>query len=410
MPWYRNFMDNVSILDQIISDQKVAEVNNMDTVRIVGNLFDELSERERDVLKHRHGLKDGTKKTLEGIGQAHNLTRERIRQIETSSIKKLQELKNLDDHLKALRKVIAQLLEEHGGIMEKEYLKNSLVGFSVDSANVEVKNREVHKNYINFLITKLLHKEFEDISSSKHFKGFYKFRHQEVSHFEEIANELISRIKESKKIYKTSDIIDLVKEIESYNSHKDKLSAENNIDMVRILKNELYDDEHDLINENKVLYSILQAADKLKQNKFGFWGYHNWREISPKTINDKIYLVLKNRRKPMHFEEIASHINDVKFDKKIANPATVHNELILDKKYVLVGRGLYGLKDWGYKEGSVVDVVKEILNEAQTPLTRDEIINKVLAKRVVKKATIILALMNKDKFIREGDKYLVKEI
>ena len=102
-------------------------------------------------MKHRHGLKDGTKKTLESIGKAHSLTRERIRQIETSSIKKLQELKNLDEYLKALRKIIRQLLEEHGGFMEREYLKNAPVGFSIDSAQVEVKDKEVHKNYINFL-------------------------------------------------------------------------------------------------------------------------------------------------------------------------------------------------------------------------------------------------------------------
>ncbi len=401
-------MEDVSILDQIISDQKIAEVNNMDTVKIVGDLFSELSDREQDVLKHRHGLKNGTKKTLEGIGKDHNLTRERIRQIETSSIKKLQELKNLDEYLKALRKVISQLLEEHGGIMEKEYLKNALVGFSIDSAQVEVKDKEVHKNYINFLITKLLHKEFEDISSSKYFKSFYKFKHQNIDLFENIVNELLDKVRELKKIHKTKDIISLIKNTESYKANEEKFQGENNIDMVGILRSKLYDDEEEFINDNKVVYSILQATEKLKQNKFGYWGYNNWKEITPKTINDKIFLVLKNKKKPMHFEEIATRINEVGFDKKNANPATVHNELILDKKYVLVGRGLYGLKDWGYKEGSVVDVVKEILNESDEPLTRDQIIRRVLDKRVVKKATIILALMNKDKFERKNDKYLVK--
>jgi tricorn protease-like protein len=83
----------------------------------------------------------------------------------------------------------------------------------------------------------------------------------------------------------------------------------------------------------------------------------------------------------------------------------VHNELILDKKYVLVGRGLYALKDWGYKKGTVLDVIEEIFSDENNFLTRDEIIEKVLEKRMVKKATIVLALMNKDKFLKKGSKY-----
>jgi len=107
----------------------------------------------------------------------------------------------------------------------------------------------------------------------------------------------------------------------------------------------------------------------------------------------------------MHFAEIADHINQTGFDSKKANAATVHNELILDEKYVLVGRGLYGLKEWGYKEGTVVDVIKDILAEAGKPLSREEIIDKVMEKRVVKKTTIILALMNKEMFEKAGNKY-----
>ena len=107
----------------------------------------------------------------------------------------------------------------------------------------------------------------------------------------------------------------------------------------------------------------------------------------------------------MHFEQIAEQINEIGFDGKKANAATVHNELILDDKYVLVGRGLYGLKDWGYKKGTVTDVIEEIMNEVKQPLTRDEIIAKVLEKRYVKKATIVLALMNKEKFAKAEGKY-----
>ena len=107
----------------------------------------------------------------------------------------------------------------------------------------------------------------------------------------------------------------------------------------------------------------------------------------------------------MHFTEIANKINKISFDKKKANAATVHNELILDKKYVLVGRGLYGLNEWGYKKGTVSDVIVDVLKEAGAPLDREEIIKRVLDKRLVKKTTIVLALMDKDIFKKIDGKY-----
>jgi hypothetical protein len=105
---------------------------------------------------------------------------------------------------------------------------------------------------------------------------------------------------------------------------------------------------------------------------------------------------------------IAKKINETSFDHKIANPATVHNELILDPKYVLIGRGIYGLKEWGFKEGVVQDVIRDILAE-NGPLTKEQLTEKVLANRMVKKTTINLALMNKDIFEKVGDKYQVKK-
>ncbi len=186
-----------------------------------------------------------------------------------------------------------------------------------------------------------------------------------------------------------------------------KLNIQGNLDVARVLKADLFEEDPAYINSHKVIFSLLKAAKRIEQNKFGHWGIHSWREIKPKTINDKIYLVLKNQDEPMHFSDIAGNINKISFDNKKANAATVHNELILDKKYVLVGRGLYGLKEWGYKDGTVTDVIEEILNNNGDAMTREEIIDKVLSKRLVKKATIILALMNKEKFNKIEGKYSV---
>ncbi len=49
-----------------------------------------LSAREQKVLEMRFGLSDGTPKTLEEVGMMFNVTRERVRQIETKALKKLR--------------------------------------------------------------------------------------------------------------------------------------------------------------------------------------------------------------------------------------------------------------------------------------------------------------------------------
>jgi len=398
-------MENISILDQIISNQKAEEVAKLDAVEIINNLFGELTERERDIIVRRYGLHGSGKETLESIGQAHNLTRERIRQIETFSVKKLQQLENLENYIDTLKKVISQLLEEHGGLMEKEYLLNILVNFSLNGSSTKANDEIVHKNYLNFLITKLLCTEFEEVNNARHFKNSYKLKYQTLEYLEELTEELLNVIQKAKKIYKTEEIINLAPQLKSFEKYREKLTFNSNLDISKVLKSELFEENSEIINKNKPLYSILKAAKKIEQNKFGHWGIHNWREIKPKTINDKIYLVLKDHGRPMHFAEIADRINQVSFDNKTANDATVHNELILDSKYVLVGRGIYSLKEWGYQDGTVADVIESILSQAEEPKSRDEIIKQVLEKRLVKKATIILALMDKNKFIKVNGKY-----
>ena len=402
-------MENKSILDQIINNHQAEEVARLDAIEIINNLFSELNERERDVLTRRFGLHGEDKETLEEIGKIHNLTRERIRQIETSSIKRLKQLGKLDNYLSGLKNVIIHLLEEHGGLMEKEYLFSNLVNFSIGSGKKD-DNEIKHKRHFNFLVSRLLHDEFEEVSDSKFFKDSLKLKYHSLEHLENLALELLAKIREAKKIFMTEELINESKELNAYKTNQDKFNQINNLDISGILANNLFQEPVDVINQNKAIYSILQAAKEIEQNKFGHWGIDDWSEINPKTINDKIYLILKNSGKPMHFVEIAEKINQISFDKKKANAATVHNELILDNKYILVGRGLYGLKEWGYEKGTVTEVIEKVMALTGHPLSREEIIDKVLEQRMVKKTTINLALMNRKKFEPVlGGKYKIKD-
>jgi RNA polymerase primary sigma factor len=56
----------------------------------MNDILSGLTSRERQVLEMRFGLKDGTARTLEEVGQEFGVTRERIRQIEAKALRKLR--------------------------------------------------------------------------------------------------------------------------------------------------------------------------------------------------------------------------------------------------------------------------------------------------------------------------------
>jgi DNA-directed RNA polymerase delta subunit len=152
----------------------------------------------------------------------------------------------------------------------------------------------------------------------------------------------------------------------------------------------------------------LEVSEEIKQNVFGKWGLAKWKEISPKGTREKAYLVLKETGKPLHFRDIAKKIDAYHLNKKKTHFQTVHNELIKDNNFVLVGRGIYALVEWGYKKGTVKDVIESILKQSQEPLSREAILEKVLEVRKVKSSTIIINLNNYFSKSEEG-KYALKK-
>jgi RNA polymerase primary sigma factor len=57
----------------------------------LGKVLDELSYREREILRLRFGLADGYSYTLEEVGTIFGVTRERVRQIEAKAVEKLRQ-------------------------------------------------------------------------------------------------------------------------------------------------------------------------------------------------------------------------------------------------------------------------------------------------------------------------------
>ncbi|MHB8903490.1 MAG: winged helix-turn-helix domain-containing protein [Patescibacteria group bacterium] len=341
-----------NLLEKIVKERNTEESNSLDATKIVNSLFSELLDREKDILSRRFGLGGDKSETLEKIGSLHKLTRERVRQIESASIKKIKKLENLEASIDFLKRAVEDLLEENGGLIRRDYLLDILTVICLEINNENnvsdsdyEKNRLIYRNHFNFIISKLMGDDFELVDNHDDFNSSFKTKNQDISSLEELAKDLLTKVDTLKKTMKTEELLDLLKELDSYNKNKEKLNRQG-VDITKIFKSQVFPDQADLINNNKILYSLMQSIKNLEQNKYGDWGIADWQEIKPKTVNDKIYLILKHSGKPLHFTEIAKKINEMKFDRKTANAATVHNELILDNRYILVGRGTYGLKEW----------------------------------------------------------------
>jgi len=348
-----------------------AKLKTISYAELVNTLLDNLSNREREVLQKRNAIGDLPKHTLEQIGKDFNITRERVRQIEKEGLRKIASF----DYAKAnlpvvdLEKMILDYLNSHGGIMAEGHLKEKLL-------NQEL---EAEEKALDFILSYILAERLERVSDIREHYIIWKIKDSDLDTALAIAEALRDLISKHGKPLHVEDLI------EQFRSHKHWSHVDN------------HQSENELILE-----ALLRIRKDINSNILNQWGLHNWNTIRPKRMTDKAYLIMLREKRPLHFAEVADLINQANFDRKKACPATVHNELILDEKYVLVGRGIYALKEWGYEQGTVADIISRIL-ENKGAMNKKDLTEEVLKQRLVQKTTITLALMNKDKFIRLED-------
>ncbi|MFA5134687.1 MAG: sigma factor-like helix-turn-helix DNA-binding protein [Patescibacteria group bacterium] len=359
-----------SILDKVISSKKTNQIEQFNPSDTVSQLLKALTTREEDVLRRRFGLLGKEKETLEEIGATYKVTRERIRQIEKTAIQKISQLKNFNELIASIENTVYSVLEQHGAAMEENDLLAELLQVVGDS--------QMNRQNILFVISELLKKKFKTIRPDEVFKQSWQLSHAPIHLIRDSIKTLFDTIAKNGKPATISSILSQFKETDLFKHNPQLLTEE-------------------------AVTSYLNMSNSISRNPFDEFGLKEWGSIVPKRMNDKIYLVLKRHGKPMHFTEIAQKINEVKFDTRKAYPPTVHNELILNSRYVLVGRGIYALKEWGYKPGVVSNVLIDILNRSSESLTRSQLVEKVLEQRIVKKNTIHLALTDKTKFKKNED-------
>lgn len=357
-----------SILDRVLLSKEETERRQFDPVDVVNILFRQLNSKEADVLRRRFGLSEQGEETLEHIGNLYQVTRERIRQIEGTSIKRIKQSAQFSETIHPVEHVVLSVIHEFGGIVEDDMLMEHLL-----SAN---KDNTLNRKALRFILERLLDEKIDWLSETKTKRAGWAVKNPPLDFFQKTAEAMAEVINAGKTPLGYEQLITAFQAHDFYRTHKERLVSE-------------------------VLMSVLHMSTLFARNPFDEYGMASWGQIVPKRMNDRIYLVLKKQGKPMHFVEIADTIT--KIFKKKAYPPTVHNELILNDQYVLVGRGMYALKEWGYKEGVVADIVFDVLKQAKRPLSREEIVQEVLKQRMVKRNTVHLALTDKKRFLRTPD-------
>jgi len=329
-------------------------------------LLKDLKGRDRYVLESRFGLSDESKRTLESIGQEYGITRERVRQIQDAALKAIRKSDNYDD-AKDIFTEIEKVIHDLGTIVSEEELLENL------------SDNKIVQNHIHFHLT----------------VGDNFTRHKEDAKFKtrwSVDGELSDKVHGAlEKLHKQVDEEELLSEEQMVLRFLDRLDG---------VEDGFVDDE--------IAQRFLSLSKMVGKNPLGDWGLTSSQNISVRGIRDYAYLVMKKNGSPMHFREVADAITKT-FDKK-AHAATTHNELIKDDRFVLVGRGMYGLKSWGYRPGVVKDVIRDLIKE-NGPMTKEEIIESVLKERYLKENTILVNLSNKDYFKKnkEGKYALAKK-
>lgn len=312
-------------------------------------------DREREIITRRFGLFD-RKETLEQIGELLGITRERVRQLEKAILIRLK-IAAGDNKIPSAHEVeraMVRHLSEKGRVARVSDITTDMVG------NDATAEQRAHVAFIAELSPNIaVVNENDDYHHSIGIKD-----HADEKKIKSQVEEIVKTIKQ----------------------HGEPISAEQ-------LHGKLIHEHPDHV---RALASTSKKLASLKDQ----WGLVKWPTVNPKNIRDKIYVILADNGKPMHFSDIAKSIKKSDFKRKDVTTQAIHNELIKDKRFVLIGRGIYALDSWGYSKGTVADIITDVLKKAGEPLHRDEIVKRVLESRQVKETTILLNLQSKPQFKR----------
>lgn len=332
---------------------------SFDSSLLVKKLLAAAPERSRKVLMQRFGLgTSAERETLEAIGSRLSITRERVRQIESAGLSAIRGSKAFKDATASFDE-LTNHIQTMGAMVSEDHLLRALG------------KDEKAQNRFRFLL--VVGASFVRERETDDFVARWHVDHATANKIHDALTKLYSSLKDD-EVFSEGELLDrFIEELKGVN---------------------------DAYKNEEVLKRWLSLSKHIGSNPLAEWGKTTAPAIHIKGIRDYAYLAVKRHGKPMHFSEVSKAIAGL-FSKK-AHVATTHNELIKDPRFVLVGRGLYALTEWGYQPGVVRDVIKEVLDK-NGPLKKDDIIKHVRLARFVKDNTILVNLNDSRYFKRAKD-------
>jgi hypothetical protein len=329
-------------------------MTKLNYAQLYAKLTKGLSPKSKNIFDRRFGVKNGKPETLESIGDSLHITRERVRQIEEVGFNFVR--KNNQETLDKVFKELVAYFTKNGGLRREDLVLEELGG---------KKNRP----FVLFFLT--ISPQFSRVCEKKDFFYFWSIIPDAKNKVKETLDSLVKDIDAVGKVMTRKDVIA-------------SFASKNNL-------------------TNEAVSSYLEISKNIQTNREGKLGLIHWPEIKPRGVKDRAFLAFKKHGKPLHFTDVAKMIDKLEYNQpnKKTYAQTVHNELIKDSRFVLVGRGTYALSEWGYTPGTIKDVIVKVLQTTNQPMHKDDVVKEVLAQRMVAKNTVLMNLNIKNNFDKD---------
>lgn len=346
----------------------------MNLAQTLDKILANLDSRERDIILRRYGLK-GETESLHDIASNYNVTRERIRQIQQRAVHKIKPLIDGDEDINNFFDQVKQFLKPIGVRPEKSFFKLIVQNFKLEEKDLRI------VKFFSIFSRQIVFQKANEI-----FDDFYAKDEEPHKIIRHSLKRIYFYFLENKEPIPEEEVIKIIlKEIKVH--LKNRPEKEDLLDLLRILRD-------------------------IGRNPFNLWGLRNHRFIEPKCLKDKIYLILKIENRPLHFIEIYKKLKSVQTIEDLSltwlkdyNINSLRNELIRHSEFVWVGKGIYGLKEWGLIPGTVKELIIQILKEKRK-ISKEKLWQIISSQKQIQKSSFHIYLKQM-KNIKEVNGYLI---
>lgn len=342
---YLETKDNVTELEKSLKPDSIFPEEIESLQKDVRNLLADLTSRERDVIIMRFGLHDGHPYSLAEIGRALDLSRERVRQIESKAQKKMNNINNKSFLLK-IRWIAIEALRSAGCI-------NNIEEWCEDIAQIYPRNQVLGNLEVSIL-------------------DCLSYREEEI-HLPSVILWIIDFIPEIHSIQISTEQLFYIapfnnQVFENIQARFAEFWAEQRFSdrsQLHLLILPLLPE--DILNSEQVVDTLIKAC--CNEPILGVFSREQW------NLEDYAYYVIYQAGKALHFSEIGQGIKQLKPDWKADNIQRAAQGLVnRHPEIIRSGSGIYGLREWGTMEYSHFrEVLLDYLSKQPLPVDPEDI-------------------------------------